>query len=215
MVKSKSNQPTDTIKNVLKTKISPTEVKVGIKTLKSLKDGRVLIQVGSIDETNLLSANIKERCGDELEVNISKLWKPRVIIRNIPHDITVENIEETILFQNAELNLKPGEVAARFKFSTKRGAIRMVIEVGPEARNKLLQTKLKIGWLICSVGDYLVAKRCFRCSRYNQTSRLQGRGNVPFVRRGTYTEGLQSSLKPTQMFQLYDLQPVQQEGQNI
>ena len=167
MVKSKSNQPTDTIKNVLKTKISPTEVKVGIKTLKSLKDGRVLIQVGSIDETNLLSANIKERCGDELEVNISKLWKPRVIIRNIPHDITVENIEETILFQNAELNLKPGEVAARFKFSTKRGAIRMVIEVGPEARNKLLQTKLKIGWLICNVGDYLVAKRCFRCSRYN------------------------------------------------
>jgi hypothetical protein len=34
----------------------------------------------------------------------------------------------------------------------------MVAEVGPETRKKLLQTKLKIGWLICSVGDYLVAK---------------------------------------------------------
>ena len=167
MVKSKPNQPTDTIKNVLKTKINPTEVKVGMKTLKSLKDGRVLIEVGSIDETNLLSANIKERCGDELEVNVPNLWKPRIIIRNIPHDITVENIEENILSQNAELNLIPGEVAARFKFSTKRGAVHMVIEVGPEARIKLLQTKLKIGWLICNVGDYVVAKSCFRCSRYN------------------------------------------------
>jgi len=44
----------------------------------------------------------------------------------------------------------------------------MVIEVGPETRMKLLQTKLKIGWLIWNVGDYLVAKRCFRRSRYNR-----------------------------------------------
>jgi hypothetical protein len=29
----------------------------------------------------------------------------------------------------------------------------MVTEVGPETRKKLLQTKLKIGWLICNVGD--------------------------------------------------------------
>jgi hypothetical protein len=42
----------------------------------------------------------------------------------------------------------------------------MVIEVGPETRKKLLQTKLKIGWLICNVGDYLVARRFFKCSRY-------------------------------------------------
>jgi hypothetical protein len=34
----------------------------------------------------------------------------------------------------------------------------MVIEVGPEKRKKMLQTILKIGWLICNVGDYLLAK---------------------------------------------------------
>jgi hypothetical protein len=68
MVKSKSNQATETIKNILKTKINPTEVKVCIKALKSLKDGRVHIEVGSSDEINLLSANIGDRCGDEVEV---------------------------------------------------------------------------------------------------------------------------------------------------
>jgi len=51
--------------------------------------------VGSIDDTNLLSTNIREKCGEELEV--SKLRKPRLIIRNIPQDITVEILEETIL----------------------------------------------------------------------------------------------------------------------
>ena len=135
------------------TKINPTAMKVGIKTLKTLKDGRVLIEVGSIDETNLLSTNISDICGELLEVNVPKLHKPRLIIRTIPQDIQVENLEETILAQNPELSLKPGKVAARFKLRTKKGEINMVIDIGPETRKKMLQTKLKIGWLICNVGD--------------------------------------------------------------
>jgi len=67
MVKSRTNQSLETIKNVLKTKINPTAMKVGIKTLKSLKDRWVLIEVGSIDETNLLSTNISDKCGEVLE----------------------------------------------------------------------------------------------------------------------------------------------------
>jgi hypothetical protein len=53
-VKSKFNHSTETIKNVLKTKVNPTEMKVGIKSFKFLKDGRVLIEAGSLDEINLL-----------------------------------------------------------------------------------------------------------------------------------------------------------------
>ena len=35
-------------------------------------------------------------------------------------------------------------------------------------RKILLQTKIKLGWHICKADDYVVAMRCFRCSRYNQ-----------------------------------------------
>jgi len=120
-----------------------------------------------MEETNLLCTNISDKCGEELEVAAPKLRKPRLIICNTPQDITVENLEETILAQTPELSLKPGEVTARFKFTTKRGETNMVIEVGPETRKKMLKTKLKIGWLICNVGDYLVARRCYKCSTYN------------------------------------------------
>jgi hypothetical protein len=65
MVKSKSDQSPETIKSILKSKINPTDMKVGIK---SLRDGRVLIEVGSADETNLISANINAKCGEVLEV---------------------------------------------------------------------------------------------------------------------------------------------------
>ena len=171
VVKSTSNQSSESIKNVLKTKINPTEMKIGIKTLKSLKDERVLTEVRSEDETNLLNTNISAKCGEALEVNLPKLRKPRLVIRNIPQDITVENVKETILAQNPELNMKPGEVISSFKFRTKRGDTNMVTEVGPETRKKLPQTRLKIGWLICNVGDYLVAKRRFKCSRYRVTQK--------------------------------------------
>jgi hypothetical protein len=63
--------------------------------------------------------------------------------------------------------MKPEDVATRFKFRTRRGELNMVVEFGPETRKKLLQTKLKMGWLICSVGDYLVSERCFKCRKYN------------------------------------------------
>jgi hypothetical protein len=141
VVKSKSDQSPETIKSILKSQINPTVMKVGIKSLKLLRDGRVLIEVGSVNETNLLSAKTNAKCGEVLEYNVPKLRKPRLIIRNIPQDMSVDNFEETLLAQNPELSMKPGEVATRFKFRTRRGELNTVVEVGPEAR----KTKLKMG----------------------------------------------------------------------
>jgi len=52
MVKSKLGLSTEEVKNALRTKVNPTEMKVGIKTLKSLKDGRVLNEAGTTEEIN-------------------------------------------------------------------------------------------------------------------------------------------------------------------
>jgi hypothetical protein len=168
-VRSKANQSSEMIKTALKTSVNPTEIGVGIKTFKSLKDGRVLIEAGSLNEINLLSTTINNKCGDDLEVTVPKLWKPRMVIHNVPQDTTVENLEDTIIAQNPELGMQKGDISTKFKYKTKRGPINMVIEVASEARKKLLGKKLKIGWLICRVYDYLVAKRCFRCSKFGHT----------------------------------------------
>jgi hypothetical protein len=132
-----------------------------------LKDGRVLIEAGTSAEIALLSNSIRDKCGEDLEVTVPKLRKPRMIIHNVPQDVTIENLQETVLAQNPELGLALGDIETRFKFTTKRGLVKMVIEVGSETRKKLLDKKLKIGWLICNVGDFLVARRCYKCSRFN------------------------------------------------
>jgi len=169
LVKSKSNLSTEAIKTVVKNNINPTSMKVGVKSFKSLKDGRVLIETGTSDEANLLSASIRDKCGNDLEVSVPKLRNPRLVIYNVPQDIKVENMEETILTQNPELGLVQGDIGTKFMYRTKRGRVNMVIEVSSDTRKKLLHSKLKLGWLICSTEDYLVAKRCFKCSRFNHT----------------------------------------------
>jgi hypothetical protein len=57
---------------------------------------------------NLLSADINAKCGEALEAGIPILRKPRLIIRSIPQDMTVEGFEETLLAQNPELGMKLG-----------------------------------------------------------------------------------------------------------
>jgi alpha-beta hydrolase superfamily lysophospholipase len=85
MVKRKLDLSTEEVKTTLRTKVNPTTMKVGIRTLKSLKDGRVLIEAGTTEEINKLKQTIQEMCGGELEVVAPRLRKPRVVINNVPN----------------------------------------------------------------------------------------------------------------------------------
>jgi len=76
---------------------------------------------------------------------------------NIPQDITLENVAEILTIQNPELYLKEGDVRAKFCYTTKRKTSNLVIEVDSGTRKKLLQARIKLGWSICSVDDYIVA----------------------------------------------------------
>jgi hypothetical protein len=151
--------------------VNPTEIKVGITSLKSLTDGRVMIQASSKNEIETLGEKIGEKCGEELEVNIQKLRNLRLDLLNIPDDITLENVEDTLTVQNPELDLKEGDIRAKFCYTTKRETRNLVIEVDSGTRKKLMQARIKLGWAICNVDDYMVVKRCFCCSRYNHNFR--------------------------------------------
>jgi hypothetical protein len=59
--------------------------------------------------------------GEDLEVNILKLTNPRLNLLNIPVDITLENVEETFTIQNPELDLKEGDIRAKYCYTTKGG----------------------------------------------------------------------------------------------
>ena len=167
MVSSKIKESAEAMKTTLKAKIDPITIKVGIKTFKSLKDGRVLIETGSKDEIEVLSQTINSHCSQTLEAKVSKLRNPSLIFYNIPDDINKGNAEEIIITQNPELALKEGDIRPKFIYRNKNKNLNMVVEVTSEARKKLLEQRIKMGWLICKTEDYIVPIRCFKCSRFN------------------------------------------------
>jgi len=150
-IRSRGNQTPDEITRLLKTKVNPTEIKVGITSLRPLRDGRIIIEVGSKKDKETLGEKIGQKCGEEPEVNIQRLRNPRLVLISIPNDTTLENVREILTQQNPELGLKDGIIEPKFCYTTKRGTRNLVIEVDSGTRNKLLQTKVKMGWTICKI----------------------------------------------------------------
>jgi hypothetical protein len=166
-LKPKQHQTTEEIKKLLKSKIYPVNIQVGIRSLKSLRNGNVLIEADTKEEIEILNSQIGDKCGDHLEANIQKRRNPRLIIYNIPDALTTENAENIIITQNPYLNLRPGDILPKYIFATKRKTRNLVIEVLPQTRRQILQTKLKLQWTISKVDNYISVTRCFKCSGYN------------------------------------------------
>ena len=142
-------------------------MQVGINKFKLLNNGKVLIETNTKQEIEALEKDINSKCGGDLEANVHKLRKPRLVIYNIPEDITTNNIEDTLLVQNPDLGLNKGDIDAKFIYVPKNKHRNLVVKVGAWTRKILIKTKIKIGWQICKIEDYVTMTRCFNCSRFN------------------------------------------------
>ena len=105
--------------------------------------------------------------GEWLEIIKHKLRKPRIIIYNVSEEITTENVAAIIKAQNPDILTNGEDIEEKFRYKTSKGLHNIVMEVGPQIRKQILQSKLKIGWEICNVADYLIPTRCYKFSRYN------------------------------------------------
>lgn len=169
-IKSKHNESADVVKTKIKSAINPVQMKLGISSFKSFRDGRIMIESEKKDEIDCISQNINTACKDSLEVSVPRLRNPQIVIYNIPEDVTTENIVGIITQQNPELNLNDGYLKPKFVFKNRKSCVNLVMEVNSEIRKRLLQTKLKLGWHFCNVNDYLAVTRCFKCNKFNHTA---------------------------------------------
>ena len=61
MISSRTDHSAEAIKNIIKTRVNPTNINVGICALKSLRDGSILMETKSKEEIELLHADITEK----------------------------------------------------------------------------------------------------------------------------------------------------------
>jgi len=70
-----------------------------------------------------------------------------------------------------DVNLKQGDIDTKFSYETRKHTSNLVMEVRAQTRKLLLHKKVKLRWQICKIEDYLVATRCYKCSRFNHRAR--------------------------------------------
>ena len=119
-VKSKNNQSAEYTRTLLKSEVNPTEMKVGIDALKTLKNGQLLIEIEKKSELEEVRKKINDVFREELESYMSTLKNPRLIVFNVPEDITSENAAQAIDLQNSELNLNENETKPKFMFEDRK-----------------------------------------------------------------------------------------------
>jgi hypothetical protein len=88
-VKSKHNQSAEYTKTLLKLKVNLTQLKVGISALKTMKNGQVITESDRKSKLEEVCKKINEVCREEPENYMPILKKPRLIVFNIPEDITL------------------------------------------------------------------------------------------------------------------------------
>jgi hypothetical protein len=64
-----------------------------------------------------LEKDIKAKCGGDLEANIHKPIKPRLVMYNIPEDIT-KTLEDMLMAQKHDINFK--EITLMLNSATKQ-----------------------------------------------------------------------------------------------
>ena len=92
------------------------------------------MRLNSKEQIEALGKEIQAKCGGDLEINIHTLRKPRLIPLNVPEDISTTNIEDSILMQNPDLNLRKGEIVAKFSYVTKNMNRNLAVLVGADTR---------------------------------------------------------------------------------
>ena len=68
------------MKELIKARINPTEMKVGFSTFKALKDNRILAEVNSNEERERISSRITEKCREELKAKVHERRNPGFVI---------------------------------------------------------------------------------------------------------------------------------------
>jgi len=185
----------------VKTRIDPIDMKIGIRTLKSLKNDQVLIEADSKEAIELLNSQLHDKCGSQLDINNQKRRNPRVIVYNVPDALATENAA-IIFAQNPDLKLQEEDIQAKYTFKTRRKTTNLVIEVLPHARRQMLHNKIKLEWSVCYVEDYVSVSRWFRCSGYNHRQTECRNEEAYPICAGKQTERLRSPADRVQMHQL-------------
>lgn len=150
-------------------KIDITKLGVGITKMKKVTRGAIVVGCENRIQAEKLKQEVVKDLGKKYEIQVPKKRKPKIKIFDIDNE-DCENEQsfwEKIEEQNGmQRNTIEGKIIRKVtKANIKKTVV--IAEVNTMIREKFLQLeRLKIGWNMCRVQDYVGILRCYKCCGY-------------------------------------------------
>lgn len=172
-VKSKTaDETTDETKLNMMKCFNPQREKVQIKNIRKTRNG-LLIETTTQEGLKILENHTA--LNEKFNIQRPKKRNPRIIIYDVPKDLTEEQLTEAVLSQNPDVKKTDCNEIFMPRFRTgkrKTETVNWVVEVSPEIRNGLLKLgRVYVGCLACKVQDFILVTRCFKCQGFGHISK--------------------------------------------
>ncbi|KMQ90605.1 rna-directed dna polymerase from mobile element jockey-like protein [Lasius niger] len=159
----------ETKEAVLKS-IVPGEVGLKVSRLTKIRNNGIKIETCEVDLGKLRSSDGLRDVG--LEVRDEVKLNPRVIIRNVPVELSSEEIIGQLSRRNLNGEGDNLKMVYRFPAHAGRAFSSCVVEVPPDIRKRLLaKDRIFLGWSACTVGDHVRVLQCFRCLSFGHIAK--------------------------------------------
>lgn len=179
--KDKKTSSTD-IKTLLRDKIDPSTLKVGIISTRQTRSGGLTVQVDTETSKQILVQAIDDCCDlkDKISAEEIKKLLPRQKVEDVPKDMTDDELIEVMYHRNDEIqshykdiqNFKENCVVKYRHAKKNKESDSVVIEVSPGLRKILLgKGYVNLQWTRSSVSDYIHVTKCFQCCGFHHLSR--------------------------------------------
>ncbi|XP_035216334.1 uncharacterized protein LOC118189773 [Stegodyphus dumicola] len=171
IVYPKKEMTSEQVKEKVTRYVDPAQIKVGIKAVKKVNKGGVLIQVNEKEELELLEEAIREnkKLKDIVETKRPQKIKPKIIIYNVDKDIEKADLIDKIKTQNPVL--EDAELEILFPMNGRYGT-NWVLSIDPiRFKEVMKQRKINIQWTRNSVREYIRVSQCAKCLRFNHSAK--------------------------------------------
>lgn len=138
-----------------------------VRNTQNIRSGGVVLSCANAGETMKMKQLICDKTGDEYEVLLPSIKRPRVKITKVHSDMNTDEILNDIKNKNENL----GEAEIEIKKIIKRrqtNTCDVIAEVDCKSfETMMMKKKLFIGWSRCDVNEHVYLKRCYKCCGFS------------------------------------------------
>lgn len=175
LIKPRKHQEMSTTKKDLHKNINLTELKIGINSIKNVKNGGMEIKCKNKEDVRKLEEEIKKKV-TQYDVQIKELLNPKIKISGLKleNNMSEKDIENMIRQQNNFIKEDDKLIIHHIRYNEQKRSYMLFAEINASLFKKNFNQnhgKLFIAWQYLDVYENNQITRCYNCCRYNHKNK--------------------------------------------